>query len=202
VAGFQFFYYSVDTINSVPALVGQLQTTYDLRIVAAGQQYTAMTTIPSLADKMDSLWWVPTPFATDTSDVNVIVQITDPPGLGNYTRYFTKTDSGRFLPGAQSVNGDELIDGTTFNVIVPPGIDRNNPVKANKNYFHRGNTVTFKLSNIDRNTYEFWLTMEFAYQSIGNPFASPNTVLGNISNGALGAFCGYASAFKTIHIPR
>ena len=137
-----------------------------------------------------------------TSDVNVIVQINDPPGLGNYTRYFTKTDSGRFLPGAQSVNSDELIDGTTFKVIVPPGIDRNNPVKEDKNYFHHGNTVTFKLSNIDRNTYEFWLTVEFAYQSIGNPFASPNTVLGNISNGALGAFCGYASAFKTIDIPR
>ena len=62
-------------------------------------------------------------------------------------------------------------------------------------------TVTLKLSNIDRTTYQFWLTMEFAYQSIGNPFASPNKVIGNISNGALGAFCGYASAYKTLAIP-
>jgi hypothetical protein len=44
--------------------------------------------------------------------------------------------------------------------------------------------------------------MEFAYQSIGNPFASPNKVLGNISNGGLGAFCGYASDFKIIEIPK
>jgi hypothetical protein len=43
--------------------------------------------------------------------------------------------------------------------------------------------------------------MEFAYQSIGNPFASPNKVLGNVSNGALGAFCGYAAFYKTIIIP-
>ena len=183
-------------------MLGQLQNSYRLKIVTGGQEYDATTTIPALADKMDSLWWKPTPFATDTTEVNVTVQITDPPGLGNYVRYFTKTDSSRFLPGAQSVNNDELIDGTTFEVIVPPGIDRNNPVKAAKNYFHRGDTVTIKLSDIDRNTYEFWLTMEFAYQSIGNPFASPNTVLGNVSNGALGAFCGYASSFKTLVIPR
>jgi hypothetical protein len=44
--------------------------------------------------------------------------------------------------------------------------------------------------------------MEFAYQSIGNPFASPNKVLGNISNGALGAFTGYAAFYKTIIIPQ
>ncbi len=43
--------------------------------------------------------------------------------------------------------------------------------------------------------------MEFAYQSIGNPFASPNKVLGNMSNGALGAFSGYAAFYKTITIP-
>jgi hypothetical protein len=44
--------------------------------------------------------------------------------------------------------------------------------------------------------------MEFNYGSTGNPFASPNKVLGNISNGALGYFGGYANQFKTIIIPR
>ncbi|MEO6289933.1 MAG: DUF4249 family protein, partial [Ginsengibacter sp.] len=83
-----------------------------------------------------------------------------------------------------------------------PGVDRNDPVGFDDNFFHRGDTVALKLSNIDRVTYHFWLTMEFAYQSIGNPFASPNKVLGNITNGGLGAFCGYASSFKTLIIPK
>jgi hypothetical protein len=68
--------------------------------------------------------------------------------------------------------------------------------------FRRGDTVSFKLSNIDRNTYRFWNTWEFSIQSIGNPFAQPGVVVGNISNGALGAFCGYASDSKTLVIPR
>jgi hypothetical protein len=42
--------------------------------------------------------------------------------------------------------------------------------------------------------------MEFGYQSIGNTFSSPTKVIGNISNGALGAFCGYAAFYKTIII--
>jgi hypothetical protein len=200
--GFLIYYYSIDTANMNSVFSGQLNTTYNLKVIVAGNEYTATTTIPPLAKKIDSLWWKPTPFAEDSSDVDLFVQAKDPPGLGNYVRYYTKINNGPYLPGQQSVFDDELIDGTTYNLKVQPGIDRNNPIAFDKNFFHRGDTVTLKLSNTDRDTYQFWLTMEFAYQSIGNPFASPNTVLGNISNGALGAFCGYASDFKTIIIPR
>jgi hypothetical protein len=200
--GYLIYYYSIDTANLSSAFLGQLNTTYHLKVVVAGNDYTATTTIPPLAKKIDSLWWKPTPFADDSSEADLFVQAKDPPGLGNYIRYYTKINSGTFLPGQQSVFDDELIDGTTYNLKVQPGIDRNNPIAFDKNFFHRGDTVTLKLSNIDRTTYQFWLTMEFAYQSIGNPFASPNKVLGNISNGALGAFCGYASDFKTIEIPK
>ena len=200
--GYLIYYYSIDTTNLNSAFLGQLNTTYHLKIVVAGNEYTAITTIPPLAKKIDSLWWKPTPFTDDSSDADLFVQAKDPPGLGNYVRYYTKINNGAYLPGQQSVFDDELIDGTTYNLKVQPGIDRNNPVAFDKNFFHRGETVTLKLSNIDRATYQFWLTMEFAYQSIGNPFASPNKVLGNISNGALGAFCGYASDFKTIEIPK
>ena len=200
--GFPVYYYSVDTAASGSNFKGQLNTTYNLHIVSNGQAYDATTTIPSLGKKIDSLWWKQAPYTTDTSEVVVMVRATDPPGLGNYVRYYTKINSGSFLPGAQSVFDDELIDGTTYDLKVDPGIDRNNPVAFDKNFFHRGDTVTLKLSNIDRDTYQFWLTMEFAYQSIGNPFASPNKVLGNISNGGLGAFCGYSSVYKTLLIPQ
>ena len=122
-----------------------------------------------------------------------MTRVTDPPGLGNYIRYFTKINQGPFLPGYNSVYSDEVIDGTTYNAQVDPGVDRNNPPGRGENFFTRGDTVTFKLSNISRSTYRFWNTWEFAQQSIGNPFSQPGKVEGNISNGALGAFCGYAS---------
>ncbi len=199
--GFRVYFYTIDTANLSSSFLGEFNTAYDLKVIVAGKEYTATTTIPALTKKIDSLWWVPTPFADDSTEVNVMVRATDPPGLGNYIRYYTQTNNGPFLPGVQSVFDDQLIDGTTYDLKVDPGINRNDPVPFDKNFFHRGDRVTLKLSNIDRTTYQFWLTMEFAYQSIGNPFASPNKVLGNISNGALGAFCGYAAGFKTLEIP-
>lgn len=199
--GLSIYYYTIDSSNTGSSFFGKINTTYNLKVISAGQEYDATTTIPSLADKIDSVWWKPTPFADDSTEVDVFIRSTDPKGLGNYNRYYTRINSGSFLPGQQSVFDDELTDGTTYDVKVTPGIDRNNPTSFDKNFFHKGDTVTLKLSNIDRGTYKFWLTMEFAYQSIGNPFASPNSVLGNISNGGLGAFCGYASTFKTLRIP-
>jgi hypothetical protein len=62
--------------------------------------------------------------------------------------------------------------------------------------------VTVKFCNIDQNTYKFWNTWEFAFQAVGNPFSSPIKITNNISNNALGAFCGYATQFKTVIIPK
>ena len=200
--GNRIYYYSIDTSNLQSVFIGQTDTKYDLKIISKGVEYDASTSIPPLSKKADSLWWKPAPFTTDSSKVAVFVKATDPKGLGNYIRYFTKQNNGAYLPGIQSVFDDQLIDGTTYDLRLDPGIDRNDPVPFDDNFFHHGDTVTLKLSNIDRSTYQFWLTMEFAYQSIGNPFASPNKVLGNISNGALGAFCGYSSSFKTLIIPK
>jgi hypothetical protein len=97
-----------------------------------------------------------------------------------------------------SVFNDDIVDGTTYTVQVEPGINRNDPPEFEENFFKKSDTVTLKICNIDRATYNFWNTWEFAQQSIGNPFSQPNKVIGNISNGALGAFCGYASWYKTI----
>ena len=81
-------------------------------------------------------------------------------------------------------------------------MDRSFELKEGYTFFDKGDTVVFKLSNIDRSTFEFWRTMEFSYSSVGNPFSSPTKVLGNISNGALGYFGGYASQYRSIIIPR
>jgi len=200
--GVTVYSYSIDSADLSTAFVGAFNTTYTLHIKTAGKDYTATTTIPTIAKKPDSLWWIPAPFSDDTANVVLVVKSTDPPGLGNYVRYFTRKNNEPFLPGENSVFDDQVINNTTYQLQVDPGINRNSRVPFDSNYFKRGDTVTLKLCNIDKPTYIFWSTWEFAFQSIGNPFAQPNKVIGNISNGALGAFYGYAAFYKTLVIPK
>lgn len=202
INGYSIYVYSIDSSDLATAFIGQFNTSYNLNIKAEGKEYNAITTIPILAKQPDSLWWKPAPFVDDSNNIILMIRSTDPPGLGNYVRYFTRKNSGNFLPGSNSVFDDQLVDGSTYSLEVEPGIDRNNPVSFDSNYFKRGDTITMKLCNIDKATYTFWSTWEFAYQSIGNPFAQPNKVLGNVSNGALGAFYGYAAAYKTLIVPK
>lgn len=200
--GITIYSYSIDSADLATAFVGEFDTDYNLRIKSENKEYTATTTIPKLEKKPDSLWWKPAPFSDDTNNVIVMIKATDPPGLGNYVRYFTKKNSEPFLPGENSVFDDQVIDNSSYQLEVDPGVNRNNPMDYDSNYFRRGDTVTLKLCNINKATYTFWSTWEFAYQSIGNPFSQPNKVLGNISNGALGAFYGYAASFNTIVVPK
>jgi hypothetical protein len=130
-----------------------------------------------------------------------MVRATDPPGFGDYIRYFTKINKGPFLPPMNSTYDDLFIDGTTYELQVSPGVDRNTG-KRDENLFNRGDTVVFKVSNIDKATFDFWRTMEYSYNSVGNPFSTPTKVLGNISNNALGYFGGYASQYHTLIIPK
>jgi hypothetical protein len=196
--GFTAYFYSNDMASPGTAFVGQLNKTYTLRVVAEGKEYTSTTFIPTNAITLDSIYTRPAPLNQDTSKRTLQLKSTDPQGLGNYGRYFTKKNSEPFLPGENSVFDDQVIDGTTFTVQLPQGIDRNNPPKPDSSFFKRGDTITLKYCNIPQSAYTFWSTWEFAFQGIGNPFAQPNKVLGNISNGALGAFCGYAVKYKTI----
>ncbi len=195
-------YYSVDNTDPANSIIGKLNTGYSLKILVDGKVYEAVTGIPSITRRIDGLWWEPAPNNPDTSLVRVVVKATDPKGLGDYIRYFTKTDSEPFYAGYNSVFDDDVIDGTTYTLPVDRGVDKNVKHKDDDLFFRRGDTVTLKVCNIDKATFDFWRTFEFTYQSIGNPFSSPAKVLGNISNGALGYFGGYAAQFRTIIIPK
>ena len=197
--GYSIYYYGIDSTNLATAFIGEFNKQYNLTIKVDGQVYTSKTTIPALTKIFDSLWIKPPPANVDTSKRVLMVRVIDPPGLGNYVRYYTKKNSERFLPGFNSVFNDEVVDGTTYQGQVDQGIDRNLPAPTgDEKFFTRGDTISFKLSNIDKASFNFWNTWEFNQQSIGNPFSQPGKVIGNISNGALGAFCGYASKVATI----
>lgn len=201
-AGYSLSYYSVDSSSLSTAFLGELNKKYSLRIVAGGKEYTAATSIPALNKRIDSIWYKAGPPQLDTTKVIVMARITDPPGFGDYVRYFTKRNGQPFYPGINSAFDDLFVDGTTYQLQVQAGVDRNQTFKEDDTFFNKGDTVTFKLSSIDKPTFDFWQTMEYSYQSIGNPFATPTKVLSNISGNALGYFGGYASQYRTLVIKK
>ena len=201
-SGYYFYYYSNDPLGDPPPFTGQLNKTYSLRIVTEGKEYTATTTIPNITRRIDSIFWRPSPPGNPPEKVMVMVRAYDPPGFGDYIRYYTQRNSEPMYPGLTSVYDDQVIDGSSYEVQVERGVDRNADHPEGYSFFDRGDTVTLKVSNIDKATFDFWRTMEFTYASVGNPFSSPTKVIGNISGGALGYFGGYASQFKTLIIPR
>jgi hypothetical protein len=201
-SGIVQYFYTFFSSDTTPNFKGEFSTQYYLQIQENNQTYTATTTIPTVAKKIDSLWWIPATNTTDTTLVTVEAKITDPPGYGNYTRYFTSVNNGPYYPGLTSVYDDQITDGTTYTVAVAQGVNRNVPINSDTyGFFHKGDQVILKYCNIDKATYDFWRTMEYNYQSIGNPFSSPTTVISNISNGALGYFGGYAAQYKQFFIP-
>ena len=200
--GVNYYYYSNDPANPTTMFTGQLNSNYSLRIVSEGKEYTAVTTIPNTTRRIDSLFWKQAPAGNPDSLVQLQVRATDPPGFGDYIRYYTKQNSDPFFPGINSVFDDQVIDGTTYEIQVERGIPRTGSTPENYSYFTKGDTVTLKVCNIDKPTYDFWRTMEFTYASVGNPFSSPTKVISNINGGGLGYFGGYAAQYRTIIIPR
>jgi hypothetical protein len=197
-SGISLFYYTVDSSNLAAAFKGELNKQYRLEIETGGKFYSAITTIPNITKRIDSLWGRPV-LGEDNADKRALmIKAADPAGYGDYVRYFTKRNSEPFYPALNSVFDDQIIDGTTYSVEIERGVDRNIPRDEGYNYFNKTDTVTVKLCNIDKVTYDFWRTMEFAYASVGNPFSSPVKVLGNINGGALGYFGGYAAQFRTV----
>jgi hypothetical protein len=195
-------YYSIDSSHMSTAFKGELNKTYSLEIAVDGKKYSSTTTIPALAKTISKLYYDEWVDEKDSSKVILYGEFTDPVGYGNYIRYFTKVGSQPFYPGLNSVFDDQIVDGKTYNLQIEQGVNRNSDIDFEEySFFHRGDEVTVKFCNIDRGVFDFWRTMEYGYQSIGNPFSSPTKVKGNISNGALGYFGGYAVQYVTIDIP-
>ncbi len=201
--GVRVYFYSTDPAGGLPVL-GAFGQTYKLSIEVGGQVYNATTSIPFPAKTLDSIWWKKVPNRPDTgSQVVLMAHVTDPPGLGNYIRYFTKVNRGEYLPGYVSVYDDQITDGKNYDIQVDQGFNKAEKLDIeNYGFFHKGDTVSVKFSNIDRGSFDFWQTWEYSFRSVGNPFSSPGVVTGNISNNALGAFCGYGSMYKTLIIPK
>ena len=143
LSGGYFFYFYTTPLSA--NLIGDFGKNYNLKIETGGLVYEANTTIPLLTKKMDSLWWKKTPSTPDSTKVSLFARVSDPPGYGNYIRYFTKVNKEDFFPGLNSVFDDQIIDGKTYDVQVDQGVTKNEKIKREDyGFFNRGDTVTVK----------------------------------------------------------
>jgi len=195
-----FSFYSIDTadVNSF-GFKGVEEKYYSLRIETGGKVYTSVTKIPR-AKGVDSMWFKqPNGDNVLEGAVLMYVKYTDPDTLGNYMHYFTKRNSELFLTPFNSTFDDQIVNGTTLDSLtLAAGYNRTKePNFDSIGYFFKGDTVTLKWCAIDKNSYKFFSTFEYATGSVGNPFSSPVNVTTNIQGGALGVWAGYGVTENT-----
>lgn len=180
--------------------LGKTHTTYHLRIEVEGKIMTSKTTIPGLVH-LDPLTWRPHQDPRKDSLVSVFINFRDPDTLGNHYRYFTKRNSEPFYrPLSASVYDDLIVNGQYISLPLERGMNPQHPIDPDTyGYFWKGDTVTLRWSHIDRKSYEFWSTLES--DNGDSPFGSPVLIKSNIQGG-LGVWCGYATVYQTIIIPR
>ena len=183
-------------------MVGVVGRKYTLTIAAQGKILSAVTTIP--APVIPDSFWVKPPTNTNQNDTMVMLYFAfkDPPGEGNYYRYFTQRNNGPFYPDRfNSVFDDNIFNGQDVNW----NLTRGESVYDSFNMetyglFWKGDTVVVKFCTIDIAHRDFWQTFELARQS-GGPYSNPVQIKSNIVGG-LGIWGGYGSVYHTIYIPK
>lgn len=202
-SGVKFSVYTIDTATLGNAFLGEFNKSYKLSVTYEGKTYEATTKIPSLVP-VDSFYGGPLndprTFSTTPEDaVSLFINVKDPDTTGNYFRYYTSRNDEPYYP-VDIASAEELGSNGEYlpNIQIGFGYPPSLPDSAAEAYPRRGDSITLKWSAIDRNVYEFWKTYQFAINVIGNPFASPTNLPTNFSNGALGIWAGYGSAYIKI----
>ena len=202
---FSFYAPDFNDANAM-AFKGEVNHYYKLTIIAEGNTHEAITKIPTTTG-LDSIWIEPVPGREDSFS-SVKAFYIDPDTLGNAVRIETLTkryiktgDPELYFTSFNSVYDDAIIKGTIVPLTIDLGFDKSKTYTQQDyqtiGYVKKGDTITVKWSAIDKNVYTFWQTLIFSAGSVGNPFASPTKIQGNVSN-ALGVWAGYGVNFYTI----
>jgi len=204
---FSFSFYAPD-FNDANAMAfkGEVDHYYKLTIISEGNTHEGITKIPTTSG-LDSIWIEPVPGREDSFS-SVKSFYIDPDTLGNAVRIETLTkryvkngEPELYFTSFNSVYDDAIINGTVVPLTIDLGFDKSKTYTSQDfqtiGYAKKGDTITVKWSGIDKNVYTFWQTLIFSAGSVGNPFASPTKIQGNVSN-ALGVWAGYGVNFYTI----
>jgi hypothetical protein len=200
---------TVDTTASIPVvykghtILGIPGQTYNLTVIADGKTYTASTTIPTPVP-LDSVWFKRRN-PQDTLGLGYAwARLSEPAGFGNGYKWFAKRVSfdRRFIAPYGSTTDDKWTDGKTFDFFYDAGIDPTVTSDGEQGFFKVGDLIIIKFCSIDHATTNFYETFEQSVGTNGNPFASPVTILGNITSDGeeqLGIWAGFGASYDTIH---
>lgn len=177
---------------------------YQLEVIVEEDTVWANTSIPPYVE-FDSFFVVSHPdFPANDSLVELRGAITDPGGVDNYYRLFTKRNEEPFYPLlGGSVTDDKIFNGRTF--VFP--IQRAEPFTTDPEavdlntfgYFWRGDTITIKSLCLDYTHFRFWQTLEYNTGSQG-PFTSYVRIESNVEGG-LGIWGGQSFKDYQLIIP-
>lgn len=181
------------------SMSGEPGKIYSLTINYNGETYTSSTKIPNII-QLDSVFMKNQSLLGADSLYLLYAKLSDPDTLGNYYRYFTKRNSEPFFAPYSSVIDDLLFNGKSFEFNLLRGSSPTEEYDPETyGYFFTGDTAILKFCMIDRKSYEFFRSLEFDSGTDG-PFASATLVQTNISNGALGVWCGYGVTYDTVYV--
>ncbi len=188
-------------LYATPHMRGVSGRTYSLTVKAQGQTLTASTSIlPAIP--LDSAWFQVQPGLDSLGYLWAILH--DPPTPGNCYRWLVERigQDTAFIPPYESVFNDAFINGQSFEFFYNrgswPGSKAKDDTDAEAGYFKKGETCVIEFCTISNASYQFFNQYYYQLNNVGNPFGSPAPVTGNI-NGGLGIWCGYGTAFDTVH---
>jgi len=178
------------------SFTGIEDNTYDIEIVFRGETYTATTTIPNIVSP-DSVWFE----KEESSDTLGLIwfEIVDNGNENNYYRTLTKRigKDRRYIPTFNSVFSDETFNGDTLRLFASRGSASLLDLGEN-HYFDVGDTIVFKLCSIDKESYEFWNSLQKQIISSANPFTVSNEKVQTNIEGGLGIWYGCAASYDTV----
>jgi hypothetical protein len=184
--------------DSIKGVIGKRYTLY---IKADGKTLSASTTIPQPVP-YDSVW-----FQLDQGQDSlgfIYATVTDPAGVANYYRIFTKRlgRDNSFVPLLGSVYDDSFFDGITVDFAMARGTgafgDDFEPDDEFR-YFRLGDSVSIRSCAIDSEHHRFWRAIEKDIFTGGNPFVSPSSIPSNIEGG-LGVWGGYGAQYVNMKL--
>jgi hypothetical protein len=164
---------------------------YQLKVIAEGNEYDAVTSMP-VKVFIDSMYSMKRTNFGGSTGYDIYIMFRDPPALGNYYRVNAKSSS---LIPADSIDG---LRYRLFNDKLTNGDEMTVRIRAGRNV-NPGDTITIDLWSIDKATYDYFNTLSNILSSDRSPTslspANPNT---NLSGGALGYFAAYTVDTKKI----
>jgi len=180
---------------STMLMTGEPGKTYRLEIIFNGDTVTSVTTIPTLATEIDSMWFKEVPNDTAHKDLFISVKRLSTNGDGNYFKFFTRTQrQTTFFPLAISTYREDTF-GEEIIVEMAAGGESFLDTTTSP-YFAIGDTVTVKASVVDPIAGEYW-RMYDNETGFNNPFSNGSNLPSNV-NGGLGVWTGMNSVQKQI----